>query len=103
MTDTALKVSRSLYFLTLTYLMVLKTISPSCGVRASLMLFFSLLISAVILLLNCLVLILYFYIHFLSLRCYFVYLNIILDHLSPLLQDQAVYILKTLYPLYYFT
>ena len=32
---------------------------------------FSLLINAVILLLNCLVLILYLYIHFLSLRCYF--------------------------------
>ena len=38
---------------------------------------FSLLINAVILLLNCLVLILYFYIHSLSLRCYFLNLNII--------------------------
>ena len=38
---------------------------------------FSLLIDAVMLLLNCLVLILYPYIHFLSLRCYFLYLNII--------------------------
>ena len=40
---------------------------------------FSLLINAVILLLNCLVLVLHFYIHFLSLRCYFLYLNIILS------------------------
>ena len=39
--------------------------------------FFSLLINAVILLLSCLVLVLYLYIHFLSLRCYFLYLNII--------------------------
>ena len=39
--------------------------------------FFSLLINAVILLLNCLVLVLYLYIRFLSLRCYFLYLNII--------------------------
>ena len=39
---------------------------------------FSLLINAVILVLNCLVLILYLYIHFSSLRCYFLYLNIIL-------------------------
>ena len=38
---------------------------------------FSVLINAVILLLNCLVLILYLDIHFLSLRCYFLYLNII--------------------------
>ena len=38
---------------------------------------FYLLINAVILLLNCLVLVLYLYIHFLSLRCYFLYLNII--------------------------
>ena len=39
-TDTALKVSRSLYcFTTSLYLMVLKTISPGCGVRASLILF----------------------------------------------------------------
>ena len=38
---------------------------------------FSLLINAVILLLNCLVLIFYLYIHFFSLRCYFPYLNII--------------------------
>ena len=37
---------------------------------------FSILINAVILLLNCLVLILYLYIHFLSLR-YFIHLNII--------------------------
>ena len=34
---------------------------------------FSLLINAVILLLNCLVSILYLYIHFLSHRCYFLY------------------------------
>ena len=39
--------------------------------------FFSLLINAVILLLNCLVLVLYLYIHLLSLGCYFLYLNII--------------------------
>ena len=39
--------------------------------------FFSLLINAVILLLNCLALVLYLYTHFLSLRCYFLYLNII--------------------------
>ena len=46
--------------------MVLKNISPGCGVRASLMLFFliynlffNLLINVVILLLNCLVLVLY--------------------------------------------
>ena len=38
---------------------------------------FSLLINAVILILNCLILILYVYIHFLSLRHYFLYLNII--------------------------
>ena len=38
---------------------------------------FSLLINAVILLLNCPFLILYFYIHFVSLRFYFLYLNII--------------------------
>ena len=38
---------------------------------------FSLLINAGILLLNCLVLVLYLCIHFLSLRCYFLYLNII--------------------------
>ena len=38
---------------------------------------FSILINAVILLLSCLVLILYLYIHFLSLRSYFIYLNII--------------------------
>ena len=38
---------------------------------------FSVLINAVILLLNCLVLILYLYIHFLSLIHYFLYLNII--------------------------
>ena len=36
-TDTALKVSRSFHFLCL---MVLKTISPGCGVRGSPMLFF---------------------------------------------------------------
>ena len=35
--------------------------------------FFSLLINAVILLLNCLVLVLYLCIHFLSLRCYFLF------------------------------
>ena len=39
---------------------------------------FSLLIIPVILLFNCLVLVLYLYIHFLSLRCYCLYLNIIL-------------------------
>ena len=38
---------------------------------------FSVLIITVILLLNCLVLILYLYIHFLSFRCYFLHLNII--------------------------
>ena len=38
---------------------------------------FSILINGFILLLNCLVLILYLYIHFLSLRSYFIYLNII--------------------------
>ena len=38
---------------------------------------FSLLINAVILQLNCLVLLLYLYMHFLSLRCYFLFLNII--------------------------
>ena len=38
---------------------------------------FSVLINTVILLMNCLVLILYLYIHFLSLRCYFLYINII--------------------------
>ena len=38
---------------------------------------FSLLINAVIVLLKCLVLILYVYMHFLSLTCYFLYLNII--------------------------
>ena len=38
---------------------------------------FSLIINAAILLLNCLVLILYLYIHVLSLRYYFLYLNII--------------------------
>ena len=37
-TDTALKVSRSISLIL--YLMVLKTISPDCGVRAFLMLFF---------------------------------------------------------------
>ena len=37
---------------------------------------FSLMINAVILVLNCLGLILYLYIHFASLRCYFLYLNI---------------------------
>ena len=44
-TDTAQIVSRSLYFLLLLYIMVLKTISPGCGVRASLMLFFAYCIS----------------------------------------------------------
>ena len=38
--------------------------------------FFSLLINAVILLLNCLVLVLYLYTHFLSLGCYFLYLTL---------------------------
>ena len=38
---------------------------------------FSVLINVVILLLNCLVLILYYYNHFLSLTFYFLYLNII--------------------------
>ena len=38
---------------------------------------FSILINAAILLLNCLVLVLYLYIHFLSLRSYFICLNII--------------------------
>ena len=38
---------------------------------------FSIPINAVILLLNCLVLILYLYIHFLSLRSFFIYFNII--------------------------
>ena len=38
---------------------------------------FSLLINAVILLLNCLVLILHIYMHYLSLRHYFLYLNIV--------------------------
>ena len=37
----------------------------------------SLLINAVIFLLNCLVLILHLYIHYLSLRHYFLYLNIV--------------------------
>ena len=41
--DTALKISRSLYCSLLLYLMVLKTISPGCWVRASLMLFFTVL------------------------------------------------------------
>ena len=38
---------------------------------------FSVLINPVILLLNCFVFILYLYTHFLSLRCCFLYLNII--------------------------
>ena len=38
---------------------------------------FGVLMNAVILLLNCLVLMLYLYLHFLSLRSYFIYLNII--------------------------
>ena len=42
---------------------------------------FSLLNNAVILLLNCLVVILYLYISFLSLRCYFLYLNIISNYI----------------------
>ena len=44
-TDTALKVSRSLYVSLLLYVMVLKTVSPRCGVRASLMLFLSNILS----------------------------------------------------------
>ena len=40
---------------------------------------FSLLINAVILLLNYLVLILHLYMHYLSLRHYFLFLNIVLD------------------------
>ena len=43
-TDTAVKVSRSLTVSLLLYLMVLKTISPGCGVRVSLMLFLSCLL-----------------------------------------------------------
>ena len=39
-TDTALKVSRSLYCSLLLYVMVLKIISPDCGVQAPLMPFF---------------------------------------------------------------
>ena len=39
-TDTALKVSRSCTVSLLLYVMVLRTVSPGCGVRASLMLFF---------------------------------------------------------------
>ena len=39
-TDTALKVSRSFTVSPLLYLLVLKTYSPVCGIRASLMLFF---------------------------------------------------------------
>ena len=40
-TDTALRVSDLSAVSLLLYLMVLKTISPGCGVKASLMLFFS--------------------------------------------------------------
>ena len=51
-----------------------ENISLGCGVRASLMLF---LINAVILVLNCLVLIVYLYIYFLSVEHYFLYLSVI--------------------------
>ena len=51
-TDTVLKVSQSVYcFTTSIYLMVLKTISPGCGVRASLMLFSIMLCAYFVLLL----------------------------------------------------
>ena len=54
----------------------------------------SLLIHAVILLLNCLVLILYLCIHFVSLRCYFLYVNIILDFN---ITDTALKVSRSLY------
>ena len=55
---------------------------------------FSLLINAVILLLKCLDIILYLYIHFLSFRCYFLYLNIILE---LYITDTALKISRSLY------
>ena len=55
---------------------------------------FSLLINAVILLWNCLVLVLYLYIHFLSLRCYFFYLNIIFE---LYITDIALKVSRSLY------
>ena len=48
-TDIALKVSRSCSFSQLLHLMVLKTLSPGCGVRASVMLFLKLVVGELIL------------------------------------------------------
>ena len=56
---------------------------------------FSVLINVVILLLNCLVLILYLYIHFLSLRSYFIYLNIVAMDLY--ITDAALKVSRYLY------
>ena len=55
---------------------------------------FSSLINAVILLLNCLVLILYLCIHFVSFRCYFLYLNIIQTD-TALKVSRSLYFLTT--------
>ena len=72
MSDTALKVSRSLYCFTTSMCHGVENYFPrlwGTGISDAI---FSLLINAVILLLNCLV-----YIHGLSLRHYFPYLDII--------------------------
>ena len=55
---------------------------------------FSLLINAVISLLNCLVLILYLCIHFVSLRCYFLYLK---HYLDLNITDTALKVSRSLY------
>ena len=75
-TYTALKVSRSLYCFTTSTFHGVENYFPRLwgpGISDAI---FGLLINAVISLLNCIVLILYLYIHFLSLRHYFLYLTL---------------------------
>ena len=59
--------------------------------------FFSLLINAVILLLNCLVLVLYLYIHFLSLRCYLNLFSLLKHYLDLYISDTAQKVFRSLY------
>ena len=58
---------------------------------------FSVLINAAILLLKCLVLILYLFIHFLSLRCYF---SVLKHYLELHITDNALKVSASLYCLY---
>ena len=80
--ETCFSFDKDFWIATTDYCMYFYIIVPfSIGIYSTInkfyrIIIFSLLINAVIVLLNCLVLILYLYIHFFSLRHYFLYLNI---------------------------